>query len=135
MSDPTRHQFMPLFMLDHMLGLCQAHDQLPSFQCQDGAGRAVCLALAVQPPTSAPEQKLPLMTLQPRRGSCCCCHNQCHVCRLYLHCSSCMDSDFVTQSACTAWSIFLFLRFAAALLPRLFGKNPRSHHNGTPGRV
>ena len=26
-------------------------------------------------------------------------------------------------------------RFAAALLPRLFGKNPRSHHKGTTGRV
>ena len=26
-------------------------------------------------------------------------------------------------------------RFAAALLPRLFGKNPRSHHKGATGRV
>ena len=26
-------------------------------------------------------------------------------------------------------------RFAAALLPRLFGTNPRSHHKGTTGRV
>ena len=29
----------------------------------------------------------------------------------------------------------LGLRFAAALLPRLFGKNPRSHHKGATGRV
>ena len=26
-------------------------------------------------------------------------------------------------------------RFAAALMPRLFGKNPRSHHKGATGRV
>ena len=26
-------------------------------------------------------------------------------------------------------------RFAAALLPRLFGRNPRSHHKGATGRV
>ena len=26
-------------------------------------------------------------------------------------------------------------RFAAALIPRLFGKNPRSHHKGPTGRV
>ena len=26
-------------------------------------------------------------------------------------------------------------RFAAALLPRLFGTNPRSHHKGATGRV
>ena len=26
-------------------------------------------------------------------------------------------------------------RFAAALLPRLFGKNTRSHHKGATGRV
>ena len=26
-------------------------------------------------------------------------------------------------------------RLAAALLPRLFGKNPRSHHKGATGRV
>ena len=26
-------------------------------------------------------------------------------------------------------------RFAAALLPRLFGMNPRSHHKGATGRV
>ena len=26
-------------------------------------------------------------------------------------------------------------RFAAALIPRLFGKNPRSHHNGITGKV
>ena len=29
----------------------------------------------------------------------------------------------------------LGLRFAAALLPRLFGTNPRSHHKGATGRV
>ena len=31
--------------------------------------------------------------------------------------------------------IIIGWRFAAALLPRLFGKNPRSHHKGATGRV
>ena len=30
---------------------------------------------------------------------------------------------------------FIGLRFAAALLPRLFGSNPSSHHKGATGRV
>ena len=30
---------------------------------------------------------------------------------------------------------FIGRRFAAALLPRLFGSNPRSHHKGATGRV
>ena len=30
---------------------------------------------------------------------------------------------------------YLGRRFAAALLPQMFGKNPRSHHKGATGRV
>ena len=36
---------------------------------------------------------------------------------------------------CKQRYFFFFLRFAAALLPRLFGTNPRSHHKGATGRV
>ena len=32
-------------------------------------------------------------------------------------------------------SFLIGRRFAAALLPRLFGTNPRSHHKGATGRV
>ena len=31
--------------------------------------------------------------------------------------------------------LFVGWRFAAALLPQLFGKNPRSQHEGATGRV
>ena len=40
------------------------------------------------------------------------------------------DSKWLFSVAnCLGW------RFAAALLPQLFGKNPRSHHKGATGRV
>ena len=42
-----------------------------------------------------------------------------------------------SASADCCWGEFLGQRFAAALLPRLLGKNPRaeSHHKGATGRV
>ena len=42
---------------------------------------------------------------------------------------------FVDFARLNASTFYIGRRFAAALLPRLFGKNPRSHHKGANGRV
>ena len=47
------------------------------------------------------------------------------------------DAEAVTPgiSLSSSYTLYIGRRFAAALLPRLFGKNPRSHHKGATGRV
>ena len=51
-----------------------------------------------------------------------------------LRLSCCSDLVRVTQDS-IMMMILVGRRFAAALVPRLFGKNPRSHHKGATGRV
>ena len=59
----------------------------------------------------------------------------CHISLLKNSLNSILWIQNIEFSSISSNEFMLGRRFAAALLPRLFGKNPRSHHKGATGRV